>query len=163
MTTEQLLGEIQKKGLITEEEANKLKRESFLSSRSIEDIVYSRHTIDDAEIAKVKGEILKIPYQKIDASKFDDKLLEFIPEETARTYKAVPLSKNDNLLVVGMVDPDDPKAQEALKFIARRGRLNLGVYVISYTGWQDIIKKYSPYKNEVEEAVRSLNLKNVSG
>src|SRR3989344_3370524 len=60
-----------------------------------------------------------------------------------------------------MVRPDDPKAQEALKFIARRSRLNLGVYVISYADWQEIIKKYSPYKNEIEAAVQSLNLKNI--
>ncbi|MEK7546630.1 MAG: GspE/PulE family protein [Patescibacteria group bacterium] len=162
MTTEQLLSEIQKRGLISEEVSNKLKRESFLSNRSVENLIYSERLVNDVEMAKVKSEVLKIPYQKIDVSKLDDALLELIPEETVRTYGAVPLSKNDNLLVIGMVHPDDQKAQEALKFIARRLRLNLGVYIVSYADWQDVLKKYSPYKSEVEAAVRSLNLKSAA-
>ncbi|MDP2741599.1 MAG: GspE/PulE family protein [bacterium] len=159
MTTEQLLSEIQKRGLISEDIANKLKRESLLSGRSAEEIIYSQRLVSDTEIAKIKSEVLKIPYQKVDSSKLNDALLESIPEETARTYGAVPISQKDNLLVVGMVRPDDPKAQEALKFIARRRRLNLGVYVISYADWQEVLKKYSPYKSEVEAAVQSLNIK----
>lgn len=159
MTTEQFLSEIQKKGLISEDVANKIKRESLLSGRSTEDIIYSQRLVNDVEIAKVKSDVLKIPYQKIDISKLDDELIQLIPEETARTYGAVPISKNDNMLIVGMIHPDDPKSQEALKFIARRSRLNLGVYIISYTDWQEALKKYSPYKSEVESAIRSLDLK----
>ncbi|MBI4085374.1 MAG: type II/IV secretion system protein [Candidatus Liptonbacteria bacterium] len=162
MTTEQLLGEIQKQGLINEETSNKLKRESLLSGRSVEDLIYSQRLLDDTAVANIKSEILKIPYQKVDVSKLDENVLGTIPEETVRTYGAVPISKNDNLLVVGMIHPDDPKAQEALKFIARRLRLNLGVYLISYSDWQNVLKKYSPYKSEVEAAVRSLNLKSES-
>ncbi len=159
MTTEQILAEIQKRGLINEDTANKLKRESLLSGRSAEELIYSQRLVSDTEIAKIKSEVLKIPYQKIDVSKLDETIFGSIPEETARTYGAVPISQNGNLLVVGMVRPDDPKAQEALKFIARRRRLNLGVYIISYADWQEVLKKYSPYKNEVEAAVQSLNIK----
>lgn len=159
MTTEQILAEIQKRGLINEDVANKLKRESLLSGRSAEELIYSQRLVSDTEIAKIKSDVLKIPYQKIDVLKLDETIFESIPEETARTYGAVPISQKDNLLVVGMVRPDDPKAQEALKFIARRRRLNLGVYVISYADWQEVLKKYSPYKSEMEAAVQSLNIK----
>ncbi|HUX36104.1 MAG TPA: GspE/PulE family protein [Candidatus Paceibacterota bacterium] len=159
MTTEQLLTELQKRNLISEESANKIRRESLLSGRSAEELIYAQRMISDTDIAKLTSEMLKIPYQKIDASKIDESILELIPEETARTYGTIPISKKDNMLVIGMVHPDDPKAQEALKFIARRSRLNLGVYVISYSDWQEVLKKYSPYKSEVEAAVRSLNLK----
>ncbi len=159
MTTEQLLTELQKRGLLSEESANKVKRESLLSGRPAEDLIYSQRLVGDADMAKITSELLKIPYQKVDISKIDENLLEFIPEETARTYGAIPISQNENMLIVGMVHPDDPKAQEALKFIARRRRLNLGVYVISYSDWQEVLKKYSPYKTEVEAAVQALNLK----
>ncbi len=159
MTTDQLLGELQKRKLLTEEVSNKIRRESLLSGRSAEDIIFSQRLVENEQVAKLKSEVLKIPYQKVDASKLDEKLFELIPEETARTYGAVPISQSDNLLVVGMLRPDDPKAQEALKFIARRRRLNLGVYVISYSDWQDVLRRYSPYKSEVEAAVRSLDIK----
>lgn len=163
MTNEQILEEIQKKGLISEEVSSKLKKESLLSGRSAEELIHSQRLVKDEEIGRIKSEVLKIPYKKIDASKLGDELLQLIPEETARTYGAVPISKNENLLVIGMIHPDDPKAQEVLKFIARRHRLNLGVYIISYGDWQDVLKRYSPYKSEVEAAVQSLNLKSTSG
>lgn len=162
MTTEQLLTELQKRGLLSEGSANKVKRESLLSGRPVEDLIYSQRLVGDADMAKITSELLKIPYQKVDISKLDENLLELIPEETARTYGAIPISRNENMIIVGMVHPDDPKAQEALKFIARRRRLNLGVYVISYSDWQEVLKKYSPYKTEVEAAVQSLNLKMVA-
>ncbi len=163
MTNEELLNEIQKKGLLNEEVVKKLKQETVLSGRAVEELIYAKHLIDDRTVAELKSSFLKVPYQKVDKDHFDDKLLELIPEETARTYGAIPLGRNENLLIVGMLRPDDPKAQEALKFIARRHRLNLGVYLVSYADWLEIIKKYSPYKTEIEAAVQSLNLKTGSG
>ncbi len=163
MTNEQLLEEFQKQGLLNQEAVNKLKQEALLSGRSAEELIYTKRLIDDTKVARIKSELLKVPYQKIDKDHFDDALLQLIPEETARTYGAIPITKKDNLLVVGMLHPDDPKSQEALKFIARRDRLNLGVYLISYGDWQEVVKKYSPYKTEIAAAIQTLNLKTGAG
>lgn len=159
MTDEQLLGELKKGNLLDEESVAKMRREVLLSGRSVEELIYSRRMVDGVKIAQVKSNFLKVPLKKVDLDKIDEEILKLIPEETARTYNVVPISQKEDLLVVGMLRPDDPKAQEALKFIARRGRLNLGVYLISYDDWQDVLKKYSPYQGEIESAVSSLNLK----
>lgn len=162
MTNEQLIETLQSQGLLAEDQATKLKREAFVSSRSAEELIHERHLVDDEKIAQAKSAALRIPYQRINLSAFDEKLIELIPEETVRNYGIVPLERRDNLLVAGMLNPDEAKAQEALKFIARRARLNLGVYIISYEDWQQVLRKYSPYKSEVEAAVKTLNLKSGS-
>lgn len=159
MTNDQLTQTLQSQGFLSEEQATKLKREAFVANRSVEDLIHERRLVDDEKIAQAKSAALRIPYQKIDLTAFDEKLVELIPEETVRNYGIVPLEKRDNLLVAGMLNPDDAKAQEALKFIARRARMNLGVYVVSYDDWQQVLRKYSPYKTGVEAAVRALNLK----
>lgn len=159
MDSEQLLKELQKANLVDDEAVKKLSREVLLSGRSVEEVINERRIIEDVKLAKFKSSILKVPYQKINFDAFDDKLLDVIPEETVRTYGAAPISKDGDLLVVGMVNPDDLKAQEALKFVGRRERLNLGIYLISYGDWQEVLKRYSPYKTEIEAAVRSLKLK----
>ncbi len=163
MSSEDLLKEIQKAGLLDEDVVTKLKRESLLSGKSVEQLIANQRLVDDRKVAEVKSAALKIPYKKVDAESLASETLELIPEETARTYEVAPLEKKENLLVVGMVNPDDTKAQEAVKFIARRGRLNLGVYLISYGDWQGALRKYSPYRTEVEAAVRSLSLKRGEG
>jgi len=159
MTDEEFLKQIKKAGLLSDDSVNKIKRESLLSGRSSESIIADRRLVDDKKIAELKSSFLKIPYKKIDLAAVDSGLLELIPEEIARTYAAVPISKKDDLLVVGMLNPDDAKAQDALRFIARRAHLNLGVYLISYSDWQNMLGKYSPYRSGIEKAVQSLNLK----
>lgn len=159
MIDDQLLQELEKNNLLLPDVAAKLKREVLLSGRKLEELLFEKGLIDDVKIAELKSQILNVPYQKIDFNAFDQSLIEIIPEETVRTYGVAPLSKQGDLLIVGMLHPDDIKAQEALKFIANRNRLNLGVYLISWGDWQEVLRRYSPYKSSVEAAIRALNLK----
>ncbi|MEK9180561.1 MAG: GspE/PulE family protein [Patescibacteria group bacterium] len=163
MSSEELLKEIQKSGLADETTVSKLRRESVLSGQSIEAVVSRTRLIGDQALAELKSGLLKVPFKKIDAESYDADLLSIVPEETARNYGVIPLSKKDNLLVVGMISPDDPKAQEALKFIARKNRLNLGVYLISYGDWMEILKRYSSYRTELERAVEALGIRQGEG
>ena len=84
----------------------------------------------------VKSQLLGIPYKKIKSEDISDEILKSISEDAVRNYKVIPISRSADMLVVGMVNPDDSKAQEALKFIAKQSRLNLGIYLIS----QSILK-----------------------
>jgi type IV pilus assembly protein PilB len=114
--------------------------------------------VNEEKIAGIKSRFLKVPYKKIKVDEIKDELLKVIPEETVRNYKVIPVDKSDNLLIVGMLNPDDSKAQEALKFIAKQLRVNLGVYLITQSDWETVLRRYSPYRSEVEAAVKSFNL-----
>lgn len=159
MTDDQLLQELGSRRLIDETMTNKLRREVLISGRSAEQLIYERRLIDDGKIAELKSQLLNVPYQKIRFDTLESGLLDLVPEETVRTYGIAPISKQGDVLVVGMLHPDDAKAQEALKFIAHRNNLNLGVYVLAYGDWQEVLKRYSPYKTEIEAAVKTLHLK----
>jgi len=158
MTSEVLLEEIKKNRFLDADEVQKLKRETLLSGRSAEDIIFEKKLIADDKLADFKSRLLNIPYEKIDFSTWDEGLLNLVPEETVRTYGVVPLGKHEDTLVIGMLQPDDPKAQDALKFLAKQNHLNLGVYLISYSDWRQALKRYSPFKSSVEAAVKNMNL-----
>ena len=159
MESKIFLQELTKAGFLTEESARKILQESSLSRREVEDLIYERRLVKEDDVLKVKSQLLKIPVKKIKAEEIPDELLKLIPEETVRNYKVVPISRSDDLLVVGMFSPDDPNSQEALKFIAKQIRVNLGVYLIGRSEWEKILRRYSPYRSEIEEAVKSLNTK----
>jgi type IV pilus assembly protein PilB len=159
MTSDELLQQLQTRGLLDPTVAARLKRDTLVTGRSIEDLIANERIVPDEKIAELKSELLKIPYKKIDAASLDPKLFTIVPEETARTYEAIPLSLQDGLLVIGMLHPEDPKAQEAMKFIARQNHVNLGVYLIAYSDWRAVLAKYSPYRAEIAKAVQSLNVK----
>ena len=163
MSSDILLQELQNRNLLTPDAITRLKRDALLSNKSIEAVIFEQRIVDDVQLAKVKSEVLRVPYRKIDFAAFDAALIGVIPEETARTYAVAPLSRKDDMLIAGMVNPDDAKAQEALKFIAHQVHANLGVFLISYGDWQQVLRKYSPYRNEIQEAVQALNLKQGEG
>ena len=159
MTDDQLLEQIQKQGLLPAPTIARLKRDIIVSAEPAEAIIQRERLVSDVKIAELKSAMVNVPYQKIDAQAIDAKLLELIPEETARNYGVAPISITDNLFVVGMLHPDNAKAQDAVKFVARQNHLNLGVYLISYGDWEAVVRRYSPYRSEIAKAVQSLNVK----
>lgn len=68
----------------------------------------------------------------------------------------IPLSFDGNILDVGLVNPNDVKAQEALNFLASRNNLTARVFKISEDDWAQLIKQYSGLKEEVSEALEGL-------
>src|SRR3989344_2346129 len=159
MTDQDLLQEIKKAGLLNEAVSEKIKKDALLSGKSVETLVTIGRLVDDVKIAEIKSKLLGIPYKKVDPKNIGQELLDLLPEETARSYEVIPLEKKESLLIVGMLHPDNPNAQEALRFIARREHLTLGVYLISWSDFKDALRKYSPYRSELERAVQQLDIK----
>lgn len=83
-------------------------------------------------------------------------VLILISEEAARYYKMIPLLLAGNVLDVGLVNPDDVKAQEALNFLASRNGLVAQVFKITEDDWSSLIKQYAGLGEEVGEALEGL-------
>jgi len=83
-------------------------------------------------------------------------VLILISEEAARHYKMIPLALSGNVLDIGLVDPDDVKAQEALNFLASRNGLVAQVFKISEDEWSGLVKQYAGLGEEVGEALEGL-------
>ena len=88
----------------------------------------------------------KIPYE----------VLKMIPEESAEHYRFAPLSVQDNILEVGMVDPDDIHAVDALNFIARTSGMPFKIFQITDADLQKVIAMYRGLRGEVAKAVSDL-------
>lgn len=146
-------------GLLASDLADRLLREAQAAGKTVEDLIYERRVVDDVEVAKIKGRLLNIPYLKVNPNQLTPDLLKLIPEQTVVNYKVAPLARDRDMLVVGMVNPDDVKAQEALRFIAKQNRISLGVYVIAASDLEVAQRKYSPLGAQIQAAVKSLNIK----
>ncbi len=156
MDNKTLLQELTKEGLISEDSAKKIISDASVSRTGVEELIHDRRLIDEEALNKIKSRVLGVPYKKIKVEDIGEEILKLIPEDTVRNYKVVPLSHSNDMLIAGMVNPDDIKAQGVLKFIANQSRLNLGVYLISQSAWESVLRRYSPYKNEIEAAAESL-------
>src|SRR3989344_3733005 len=113
MENKTLVQELTKEGLLGEELGRKTLQEASLGKRDVEELIYERRLVDEEKVAKVKSQVLKIPYKKVNAEEIGEELLKLVPEETVRNYKVIPISKSTDILVLGMINPDDGKAQDA--------------------------------------------------
>ena len=159
MKNQDLINALVEKKLLTEAEGQKVLTQANTSRKSVEDVIYNQNLLAQEKVAEVKGTVLNIPYKKIDTETITEDVFNLIPRETARIYKLVPLSRTPETLIIGMVNPDDVNAQEALRFLAKQQKTNLGVYVITPADAELVLKKFSQFAGEIDSALRALKRK----
>ncbi|MEK9183743.1 MAG: hypothetical protein AAB890_01575, partial [Patescibacteria group bacterium] len=96
----------------------------------VENLLKSRGISED-DILNAKSKVSNLPVKKIVKGQVPFEVLRKIPEEAARHYKFVPLGVKEDSLEVGMVEPSDIEAREALQFIVSKTNLPLKLFVIS--------------------------------
>jgi len=82
--------------------------------------------------------------------------LELVPQESAKYYKFLPLAKENKVLEIGMVYPEDLKAEEALKFLSRQGRFTYKTFLITLSTFNSLLKQYRTLRKEVKKALEEL-------
>ena len=151
-----IIQQLLKRGIIDKEKATSLEFEVKNSGKKEEEVLLENKVIGEKTLFSLKSENLNIPLKEVSAEDVSLKLLELIPEESARYYKMIPLSQKDNLIEVGMVYPEDATAQEALKFLARQSKFSYQVFLIPPSTFENILKQYRTLTREVTRALGEL-------
>ncbi len=99
---------------------------------------------------------VQAPSRKIGSEKIPFDVLKSIPQESAEHYKLAPLAIAEGVLEVGMVDPDDIQAIDALNFIARSTGMPFKVFQISQNDFDKILQMYGGLSGDVDRAVSDL-------
>lgn len=132
-----------------------IKEEARLSGESIERILIKKG-ISSEEVLVAKGELFNLPVRSLSDTPISFKILEFIPEESATHYKFVPIDLKDGVLEVGVVDPDDIDARDALNFISAKIGLPFTVFLISEDDFKTALQSYKGLSGEVTKALNEL-------
>lgn len=113
--------------------------------------------LDPARILAAYGEYYKLPVRKLaPEEKINSDVLQFIPEESARHYRFLPLEIKDGVLHVGLVDPDDLDAVDALNFISVKAQKPYQLVVILESDLERGLAMYANITGEVNQALTSL-------
>ena len=152
----ELLQQLVKKKVLNKERATELEYEIKTSGKKPEEVILEERIVTEDFLFGLKSQILKIPLKIVSLEEVKLKVLETIPEESAKYYKIIPLERKENLLEVGMVYPEDFKAREALEFLARQNKFNYRVFLISLSNFENLLRKYRSLKKEVSRALEEL-------
>ena len=144
------------KNFISAEDLRKIRSESEGNLRNLEQGLMARGISEDVILA-AKGEVLGIPTKRIkEMGRVPFDILKFIPEESARHYQMIPIGLDDKILDIGMVNPDNTEANEALRFIGAKLGFKQKIYLITLSDLDAILKEYKGLGGETVKVLGEL-------
>ena len=146
-----------KKGLLPKEEVGKITDESTTQGITIEEALIKRG-VPPQEILSAKGEYFDIPTKSLGDETIPPNMFNYIPEDSASHYRVVPLAVVDNVLHVGMVDPDDIEARDALNFISSKIGMPFKIFLITEDDFNKVFEMYKGITNEVSKSLSELEM-----
>ncbi|HVU06665.1 MAG TPA: ATPase, T2SS/T4P/T4SS family [Candidatus Paceibacterota bacterium] len=141
--------------VIQKKDAASASEEARMTGAPVEAILKKKGISDDQLLA-AKGEYLGVPVRSLKDQTIPFDILKFIPEESANHYQFVPVAVKDNVLEVGVVDPDDIEARDALNFIAAKVNMPFKVFLISEADFKSALTLYKGLSGEVTKALSEL-------
>ncbi|MDE1924824.1 MAG: type II/IV secretion system protein [Patescibacteria group bacterium] len=108
------------------------------------------------DILKAKGDYYGIPTREVGEKAVPFDILRYVPEESARHYRLVPLGIADGALEIGVTDPDNLEARDALTFISAKVGKPYKLFLITDTDFEKLLTQYKGLSGEVGKALGEL-------
>lgn len=121
--TQETLEEILfKQKLLTADQLSSIKLESINSGQSIENIILKHNLLPAEKIIQAKGQLMGVPFVRLEGRAISTDILNLIPEPVARRYILIPFDKQNNTLLVAMADPLDI---QVIQFIEKKSGMRV--------------------------------------
>ncbi len=144
-----------KKNIIEAGQERKLRQKANSSKQELDKILLEQGVSQD-EIDKAKEEFFNLPVKKLTKDNFSIKALKYVPEKSALHYRIIPLMETEGFLEVGIVDPSNIEARDALQFISSKVKLPYKLFIISEDDFKIVLEGYKGLGGEVSQALTEL-------
>jgi len=158
-----LLEELVKNGLLREEqipEVIKLADEKY--GGSVDDAIVDFNISED-RILEIKGNLFSIPTKEIEPRSVDSSTLKLIPVDAARIYKFLPIGLTDSILEIGIVDPENTQAIDAITFITAKINKPFKLFLIKNSIYKKLLDSYEGLDSQVDQALSELDAEIAEG
>lgn len=142
------------KNLISRDDVREV-RQQTAAGAPLEAALLSRG-VKPEDIIKARGEFMNIPVRSLGETTVPYEALDYIPEESAAHYKLAPIGLKEGTLEVGIVDPDNMEARDALNFIAAKSNIPYKVFLITLDDFNKVLQMYKGMSGEVSKALSDL-------
>ena len=151
----ELLTDLQNQNIITAEKAAEIE-DLIAHGSSMEQALLSHAVPEDIVLEKMAAFYDIEPYKLGEHTQIEEVVLEYIPEEAAKNYHIVPLKIENDVLVVGVNDPEDYRLHEALSFISDKHHLPYKFVFLLNKDLDKLLGDYESLTGEVDEALTAL-------
>ncbi|MDD2680578.1 MAG: GspE/PulE family protein [Patescibacteria group bacterium] len=149
---EELIKVLQEKKFISSEQASSLISQAAAAKMELPNFILHNKLLSEEKLTEVKAELYNLPYYLHADDEIPEEVLNFLPEEIARTYHIICFARENKILKIGLVEPN-LKAMEAVNFLALDEKLSVQYYLISNSSWDRIFKQYQKLEEEISSAL----------
>jgi type IV pilus assembly protein PilB len=150
-----ILDILAQKEIIKSEDIGRIKTEAESAGVSFEQILIKRG-IDENAVLSSKGEYYNIPTKNLEGQQIPFSILKNISEDSARHYNFVPIGVKEGSLEVGIIDPENIEARDALNFISNKLGMPFKLFLISMSDFEKVLDDYKGLSGEVTQALSEL-------
>jgi len=145
---------LQKKDLISQEVVESLIKKYEKGEKSLDDVLIESKKIDEETLLAQKSEFYNLPSVELEKKVPNKEVQSLFPKEVIANYHIVPFEKEDDIVRIAMVNPENLKAREAVDFLARQKGWNTQFYVTTEKGFKYTYEQHSGnLSTEVSEAL----------
>lgn len=123
---------------------------------TLEKALIKNKIVDEEELVKIKAAFFNISYIDLREEHIPAEILNQIPEEAASHYRFVPFFSDSEKIKVAQFDPEDAKAQEALRFFTWQRGKKIETYICSEASFRNAFKQYHIINTEVKKALEDI-------
>lgn len=142
------------KKLLAKDDVDKIKN-LISKGESLEKILLEKG-VRPEDILMARGEYLNIPVRVVGDTEVPIAVLDYIPEESAMHYKFVPIGFTDGTLEVGIIDPDNIEARDAINFISAKNNIPYKIFLITQEDYGKVLGSYKGIGGEVSKALTEI-------
>jgi len=143
------------KGIIKKDDAKFAEKKAQETGDSVEKILEEMGVPQETTL-RIKGEYYNIPIISLSNQNIPLSVLKYISEDAVTHYKIAPLFLKEGILEVGVVDPDNMEARDALIFITGKLNLPFKIFLISENDFNKVLESYKGLSGEVTKALSEL-------
>ena len=151
-----LTSELVRLNVVSETALGELIKTAQAEEKDFSRVLVEKNIISDNDLLALESSLYRLPIVELEKIELDKEAMKEIAEDVVSFYKIVPFAKEGNVLKVGMLNPEDVGALEALKFVAEDKGLALEKYVLSLKDFDAILRQYRTLTGEVGKALESL-------
>src|SRR3989344_1348085 len=151
-----LVAALTAENLLTKETAVELLSQAQAAKKTPEELIISRDLIAEDKLTGVKAKLLDLPAADLKGKEISKKVLNLIPAEVAENYQMIPFNQVGSEIHLGLVNPQNFKAIEAVEFLAQKADLKVRYFIISPASFRFAFRQYQVLGEEVKQALAGI-------
>lgn len=133
-----------------------LEHQTFATSSDLFTWVSQQSDRPEAEVFAAIGAAIDFPVADLRSKTIDPTILNLIPFATAQRYHCIAFDRQDKTVMIGLTDPYDFRAVEALEFLAKQQKTQIQYALISAGAFGEALGQYAQFDQEVKVALAAV-------